>query len=365
MPGRDSSPLDMILSESREISLVVQNDEDNEGVQSAFGGEHSPTVTAPDRSQDPLPSSCGERSGVCMRGNNTVAVVIPAARPPKPRTKRRVKRPYRRPPKVQTPRTAPFDESDETCGSDDDDDDDYVERTPQFDNRYRPTKKPRQLPVTNSDRSNVGAVVGFQLGGLSLPDLRTVQRGVLTCEFFPSQIMYSFSWAEERQCSDDLSTKVDPLNRGYNRHDMNTTQKWESYASSKDETDKQHDNHLSAREAVSDKSLKRKNKWTPEANAHLKQLKDKDKLLWSQIQKHFPNRTEGAIKVHYYTVLKNSAVMSCVPTSHAHSERGSSFLLSPEPVLQNHTQHPLDTVTERTSRSRPVRARRAVERYSP
>lgn len=128
---------------------------------------------------------------------------------------------------------------------------------------------------------NLEAVRGFKLGDLLLLNLRTVQRGVLTCEFFPSQIMYSFSWAEERQCVDHLSTKDDFPNRGYNHHDMNTAQEWESYASLKDETDKQHDNHLSAREAVSDKSLKRKNKWILEVNAYLKQLKDKDKLLWS------------------------------------------------------------------------------------
>jgi hypothetical protein len=36
------------------------------------------------------------------------------------------------------------------------------------------------------------------LGGLSLPDLHTVSRGVLSCEIFPSEIMYSFSWKMDR-----------------------------------------------------------------------------------------------------------------------------------------------------------------------
>jgi hypothetical protein len=178
--------------------------------------------------------------------------------------------------------------------------------------------------------------------------------------------VYTFSWLEERQCSDHLSANNNLPNQGYNHHGINSA----SCASSKDETDEmlcnnQDDSHLSAREADHDKSLKRKKIWTPEADARLKQLKEKDKLPWSQIKKHFPNRTEGAIKVRYSTTLKDSTFMSCVPTSRTHSDRSSSFSPSPEPDLEIRAQHPFDTATERTSRSRPARARRAVERYSP
>jgi hypothetical protein len=363
-PDPVSSPLDMVLSESRETSLVVRNDEDNEDIPSSLGGEHSTTNTALGCSQDPSLSSRGEQNGDCLGENNTVTVVIPAARPPKPHAKRSAKRPHRRRPKRQTSRTAPFDEEDD---SDDPDDDDYVERTPQVDDRYRPTKKPRQLPVTNSDRSDVGAAVGFQLGGLSLPDLRTVQRGVLTCEFFPLQIMYSFSWAEERQCLDHLPTKDDLPSQGYNHHDVNSAQEWKPCASSKGETheiscSKQQDSQLSARVAEAGKPLKRK-EWTPEEDARLKQLREKDKLPWSQVKKHFPTRTAGAIQVRYYTALKDSTSMSCAPTR-AHSDRSASFSPSIEPVLQNRTKDTLDTASDVTSRSRPVRARRPVERYS-
>lgn len=339
----------MTLSESQETSLVVRNDEDNEGNPSSFGGEHSTTDTAFGCSQDPSPLSCGQQNRVSLRENNTVAVVIPAARPPK-RTRNPAKRPYRRRPKKQKYGEAPFDESDE---SDNSADDDYVEQTPQVHDRYRPTKKSRQLPVTHSNRSDRGKVIGFQLGGLSLPDLSTVSQGRLTCDIESSHVVYTFSWLEERECSDRLLTKDKLPNHAYNHHDINSAQEWKSYASSNDEIDqiscnKQHNSHLSAREADPGKLLKRKNKWTPEADARLKQLWEKDKLPLSQIQKHFPNRTEGAIKGRYYTVLKN---LACVP--------------SPEPVLQNRTPQSLDTATDGTSRSRPARSRRAVERYSP
>lgn len=143
-PNPDSS-LDVILGESRETSPVVRK-ENSEGT----------------------PSSSGERNGVRTRKNDTVKAVIPAALTPKPRTKKLAKRPRRRRPKMQIPRTTPSDESD-----------DYIERTLQFDNRYRPTKRQRQTPITNSDRGDVGS--GFHLGSLSLPDLRTIPQGDLTC----------------------------------------------------------------------------------------------------------------------------------------------------------------------------------------
>ncbi|EED24651.1 hypothetical protein TSTA_080060 [Talaromyces stipitatus ATCC 10500] len=109
---------------------------------------------------------------------------------------------------------------------------------------------------------------------------------------------------------------------------------------------KQQDSQLSARIANPGKPLKRK-EWTPEEDARLKQPREKDKLPWSQVKKHFPTRTAGAVQVRYYTAVKDSTSPSI------------------EPVLQNRTKDTLDTASGVTSRSRPVRARRAVERYSP
>ncbi|KUL81447.1 hypothetical protein ZTR_10361 [Talaromyces verruculosus] len=167
-PDPDISPLDMILSESRETSLVVLNNEDNEDISNSLGGEHPTTNTTLGCSQD-LSLSSREQNGACLGENNTVSVVIPAAQPPKPRTRKSAKRPHRRRSKKRASGTAPFDERDD---SDDPDDDDYVEKTPQVDDWYRSTKKPRQLPVTNSDRSDVGAAVGFQLGAKEMVEAR-------------------------------------------------------------------------------------------------------------------------------------------------------------------------------------------------
>ncbi|EED23201.1 hypothetical protein TSTA_066480 [Talaromyces stipitatus ATCC 10500] len=372
-PDPDSSPSDMILSESRETSLVVRNSEDNEDIPSSLGGEHSTTNTALGCSQDPSLSSRGEQNGDCLGENNTVTVVIPAARPPKPHAKRSAKRPYRRRPKRQTSRTAPFDEEDD---SDDPDDDDYVEQTPQVDDRYRPTKKPRQLPVTNSDRSDVGAAVGFQLGGLSLPDLRTVQRGVLTCEFFPSQIMYSFSWAEDRGCSDDCPPNDDnTLSKGDGRSEMNGIQGWDLDTSSKDVEDEATENiddnqpnsRLNSRKPGCGGKRRRKKAWTVEEDARLKLLKEKDNLSWSQILKHFPNRTEGALQFRYSKYIKNSTSRPSVTPSHDVTDRNITLPSSPHSSCQQHEDRPSQSATELTLRSRygPARCRRTVERYSP
>ncbi|KAI7970690.1 hypothetical protein EIK77_006432 [Talaromyces pinophilus] len=371
-PNPDTSPLDMILSESRETSRVVLNNEDNEDISSSLGGEHPTTNTTLGCSQD-LSLSSREQNGVSLGENNTVSVVIPAARPPKPRTRKSAKRPRRRRSKKRTPGTAPFNERDD---SDDPDDDDYVERTPQVDDWYRPTKKPRQLPVTNSDRSDVGAAVAFQLGRLSLPDLRTVQRGVLTCEFFPSQIMYSFSWAEDREgCSDDSPSNDDTLSKGDGRSEMNGIRGWDLDTSSKDVEDEaaeeiddnQRNSPLNSRKPGCGGKRRRKKAWTVEEDTRLKLLKEKDNLSWSQILKHFPNRTTGALQFRYSTYLKNSTSKSSVISSHGATDRNNTPPSSPHSDRQQRIDSLSQSATESTVRSRygPARSRRKVKRYPP
>ncbi|KAF3389710.1 hypothetical protein DPV78_011666 [Talaromyces pinophilus] len=85
----------------------------------------------------------------------------------------------------------------------------------------------------------------------------------------------------------------------------------------------------------------------PRKGCSFKQLREKDKLPWSQVQKHFRTQTAGEIQVRYYTALKDSTSPSI------------------KPVLQNRMKGTLDTTSDVTSPSRPVRAHRAVERYSP
>jgi hypothetical protein len=369
IPDPGSSPLDMILSESRETSLVVRNNEDNEDIPSSLGDEHSTTHTALGCSQDPSHSSRGEQNGVRLDENNTVTVVIPAAQPPKPHTKRSAKRSHRRRPKRRTPRTAPFDEWDD---SDDPDDDDYVERTPQADDQYRPMKKSRQLPVMNSDRADVGSAVGFQLGGLSLPDLMTVQRGVLTCEFFPSRIMYSFSWAEDRECSDDYPPNDDNmLSKGDGRSEMNDIQGWGLNTSSKEVEDEateeiddnQWNSRLNSRKPGCGGKRRRKKAWTVEEDARLKLLKEKDNLPWSQILKHFPDRKQGTLQFRYYNVLRDSTSKSSVISSHGGTDNPNPS--SPHSDRQQRIDSLSQSATESTLRSRycPARSCRTVKRY--
>lgn len=353
-------PLNVISSVNGETGLILQDQGDDPDSLHSCEGDHSTNEPASIQSQDPAPSGSSEQDEICHRENCAVPLAIPAAQPPKPR-----KRPYRLRTETQTYRTDPLDESDE---SDDSNDDDYVDRARHVEHRRPSTKRPKYQPIIGSDLMEPEAVAGFKLGDLSLPNLRTVQRGVLTCEFFPSQIMYSFSWAEERQGSDHLPTKDDLPSQGYNHHDVNSAQEWKPRASSKGETNeipcsKQQGRQLSARIADPGKPLKRK-EWTPEEDARLKQLREKDKLPWSQVKKHFPTQTAGAIQVRYSTALKDSTSMSRAPTR-AHSDRSASFSPSNEPVLQDRTKDTLDTASDVTSRSRPVRARRAVERYSP
>ncbi|PCG88175.1 Hypothetical protein PENO1_111700 [Penicillium occitanis (nom. inval.)] len=219
-------------------------------------------------------------------------------------------------------------------------------------------------------------VGGFQLGNLSLPNLRTVQRGLLTCEFFQSKVVYSFSWTEDRECSDDRSpNEANTPGKEHSGCEMNDIHGWDLHSPSKEENtriirDNQRDCHLStyssqlkARKTEPEKPRKRNKEWTSEEEDLLRQLKDKDKLLWPQIREFFPNRTEGAIKLRYHTIHKNSAARSRVPSSRAH-RRGSNVSSSPPAVLQNRKRHALDT-TEPRRRSRPARARGVVERLSP
>ncbi|EED16657.1 hypothetical protein TSTA_017320 [Talaromyces stipitatus ATCC 10500] len=314
--------------------------------------------------QDPSPPASVEQKRTRPRENNTVAVVIPAGQPPKPRTHRSAKRRYRAHPRTSTYRTASWDESDV---SDDSDDEDYLDLTQ--DDPDRPTKRRKQLPVTKSVQ--LKPEIRSKLARLSLPDLSTVSRGLFSWDIYPSEILYSFSWTEERENSDHSQREADhKLDQDHDQNEMNSTREWKSHKSLEDETtgkprSKQRDHHLNTRAAGSGRNHKHRKKWTEEENARLKRLREEENLSWSQIKKHFPDRTEGALQVQYSTALKDSASKSSATALRDNTGRDAGFSPSPETDFQRRRQHSLDTATERMIRSRPARARRAVEPYSP
>ncbi|KAI7975634.1 hypothetical protein EIK77_003989 [Talaromyces pinophilus] len=324
-------PLNMVPSVSRDTGLERQDQNDNHDNLPSCEDGYLTDEAASIHSKEPAPFAevSSERNGTRPRENCAVAVVIPtalpAAQPPQSH-----KRPSRLRSKTQTYRTDLLNESDEF---DDSDDDDYIDRSQHVEHKRRSTKRPKYQPIANSVPMKPQVVGGFQLGNLSLPNLRTVQRGLLTCEFFQSKVVYSFSWTEDRECSDDRSpNEANTPGKEHSGCEMNDIHGWDLHSPSKEENtriirDNQRDCHLStyssqlkARKTEPEKPRKRNKEWTSEEEDLLRQLKDKDKLLWPQIREFFPNRTEGAIKLRYHTIHKNSAARSRVPSSRAHPD---------------------------------------------
>ncbi|KUL81904.1 hypothetical protein ZTR_09533 [Talaromyces verruculosus] len=362
-------PLNMVPSMSRDTDRERQDQNEDHDNLPSCEGDHLTSEPASIHSQEPSPSLSvsSERNGICPREICAVAVVIPAAQPPHPR-----KRPSRLRTETQTYRTDPLDESDEL---DDSGDDDYVDREQHIEHQRRSTKRPKYQPVANSDPMKPEAVRDFKLGDLSLPNLMTVQRGVLTCEFFPSQIMYSFSWAEDRGCSDDRPPNDDnTLSKEDGRCEMNGIQGWGLDTSSKDAEDattekiddNQRNTRLNSRKPGRGGKCRRKKAWTDEEDARLKLLKEKDNLSWSQILKHFPSRTGGSLQFRYSKYLKNSTSKSSVISSHGATDRNNTPPSSSLSDRQQRIDSLSKSATESTLRSRygPVRCRRTVERYS-
>ncbi|KAI7978404.1 hypothetical protein EIK77_007685 [Talaromyces pinophilus] len=363
-------PLNMVPSVSGDTGLERQDQNNDHDNLPSCEGDHPTSEPALIHSKEPSPSPSvsSEQNGICPRENCAVAVVIPAAQPPQPR-----KRPSRLRTETQTYRTDPLDESD---ALDDSGDDDYVDRAQHIEHQRRSTKRPKYQPIANSDPMKPEAVRDFKLGNLSLPNLRTVQRGVLTCEFFPSQIMYSFSWAEDRGCSDDRPPNDDnTLSKGDGRSETSGIQGWGLDTSSKDvkdaTTEKIDDNQrhsrLNSRKPGRGGKRRRKKAWTDEEDARLKLLKEKDNLPWSQILKHFPDRKQGTLQFRYYNVLRDLTSKSSVTSSHGATNRKNTPPSSSNSDRPQWIDSLSQSATESTLRSRygPARRRRTVERYSP
>ncbi|KUL81421.1 hypothetical protein ZTR_09481 [Talaromyces verruculosus] len=358
-------PLNMVPSVSGDTGLERQDQNDDHDNLPSCEGDHPTSEPASIHSKEPSPSPSvsSERNGICPRENCAVAVVIPAAQPPQP-----CKRPSRLRTETQTYRTDLFDESDEF---DDSNDDDYVDRAQHVERQRQSTKRPKYQPTVRNDPMKSEAVRDFKLGDLSLPNLRTVQRGVLTCEFFPSQIMYSFSWAEDRGNSDDRPPIEDStLSIGNGRCEVNGTQERDLHTFSTDEITKevgenQRNSHLNARKSGLGEKRKRKKAWTKEEDVRLKLLKEKDNMSWSQILKHFPDRKQGTLQFRYYNVLRDSTSKSSIISSHGGADRNNTTPSSPHSDRQQRIDNLSQSATESTLRSRygPARSRRTVKRY--
>ncbi|KAF3405123.1 hypothetical protein DPV78_003473 [Talaromyces pinophilus] len=359
-------PLKMVPSVSGDTGLERQDQNDDHDNLPSCEGNHPTSEPASIHSKEPSPSPSvsSERNGICPRENCAVAVVIPAAQPPQP-----CKRPSRLHTETQTYRTDLFDESDEF---DDSNDDDYVDRAQHVERQRQSTKRPKYQPTVRNDPMKSEAVRDFKLGDLSLPNLKTVQRGVLTCEFFPSQIMYSFSWTEDRGNSGDRPPiEGNTLGIGNGRCEVNGTQERDLHTFSTDEItkkvgDNQRNSHLNARKSGLGEKRKRKKAWTDEEDVRLKRLKEGDNLPWSQILKHFPGRKLGTLQFRYYNVLKDSPSKSSVISSHGTTDRNNTPPSSPHSDRQQRIDSVSQSATESSFRSRygPVRCRRTVERYS-
>lgn len=207
-------------------------------------------------------------------------------------------------------------------------------------------KKIKRLTAAGSDRPTNQTATGSPLDGFSLPDLHAVSRAVLTVEFFPLEIMYSFSWKENRdaldrlECKEKLIVPTDQGCTGYEKADVQS----------------------SAAPAIIRKATKAHTPFSQEELDLLKQLKEEDRLPWKQIKKHFPGRTEGTLQFQYSKKIKGRDPRSLVP-----SENKSLNDESSQPAKSDERRRSRHTVADPSFASRygAPRSRRAVDRYSP
>lgn len=261
----------------------------------------------------------------CSRQNGTIAVIIPASQPRRSRRRKSPKRTHERRGRKRKQRPASLDgnESDEP---DDVDDLDYIEVTKHVDAQPRLVKGPKQHPVATSDRREPATTVPSHLEGFSIPDLHTVSRGRFTCDIYPSQFIYSYSWTHARECLDSAPQHVS--DRADVSHEVDAARQ---------------PGPLTAPE-----NRRLNGPWSEQEDADLQRLKENG-LSWKQIHQHFPQRTEGAIKARYTQKFNKKVPPASVSNPRDDGDLDAS--LSPPPG--------------RHARYGPPRSRRGVDRYSP
>jgi hypothetical protein len=160
--------------------------------------------------------------------------------------------------------------------------------------------------------------------------------------------MYSFSWKEDRHPLDNLECKEKPISP--------TDQGCIGY----EKTDTQ----LSAPRIIH-KASKTNTPFLKEELDLLKRLKEKDRLPWKQIKKHFPGRTERVLQVQYSTKLKDRAPRS--PVSSEDKDLNDESSQPTKSGRRNCSQQSPRTTADPSFPSRYglPRSRCAVIRYSP
>jgi hypothetical protein len=321
----DAALSNTVSSESLDTDPTTQGDDQDN--QTPCEGNKIIAVTTPSCSEGrPISRHSGQRDSP---RNSTVAVIIPTSQCPKPCTHKSSSRACRTGGGKRKHRSRSL-EHDNSNGSDND----GTDITQNVDNQRRRAKRKRQLGMVNSNRFTPGTVARSPLGNFSLPDLHSISRGLLTCEIFSSEIVYSFTWKEDKDSSDHVKCKEGPQRHSrYERIDA----------------------QISAPRTVH-KTTSANAPFTKEDDELLKRLKEEDRLPWKQIKGHFPGRTEGSLQVRYCTKLKDRASGSSMSTpSEKELDASSSPILEPcaktGPLLR--------------SRYGPPRSRRVVERYSP
>jgi hypothetical protein len=333
------------VPENPDTALVTQDD-DHEGDQTPCRSSQMAVPVNPHRIQEQSTPTRNERSD--LHSNCSVEVIIPTSQPAGPQVSKTARRPCRtgrgkRKNRSTSPKDADSDDSDDF------DDDDYVDTSKTWDDSRRPIKRKRQLPAAEGDRPKSQTAARSPLGGFSLPDLDAISRGVLTCEFFPSEIMYSFSWKVDRDPSDHLRFKENPIgptDQGRNGYEKNDAP--------------------SSVPRIVHKANKVNTPFSKEELDLLKRLKEEDRLPWKQIKEHFPGRTEGTLQVQYSTKLKDRAPRSLVSTASENKDLNDESSQPTKSGQRNCREESPRTTADPpfSSRYGPPRSRRAVDRYS-
>jgi hypothetical protein len=255
----------------------------------------------------------------------------------------------------------------ENVSSDDPDDDDYVDGSGSLgdiDVQPRPTKRRKQPGPVRIGQFPQGPTGISPVRGLPFLDLQTIARGVFTCEIFPSEMVYSLSWREDRDPSCDVKSKGNPTDREHEHRGKHA----------KASVARQSTVHMARIARTARKGLTGNTPFSPEEDALLRQLKERDHLTWSRIATNFPGRTKGSLQVRYSMKLKDRTSNPSVPkpTGIAHSildvvTSEPPHDLDSRPLAADGARDPSGLSTQSLCHQRygPPRSRRVVDRYSP
>jgi hypothetical protein len=325
-----------------DVVLITQH-EDGDRNRDQTPCQGSQTAAAANTHHMQKQSTSAQDKGTDLQSDSSIEVTIPAPQPTKSRGSTTARRPHRtRHGKRKDRSTSPQD-------SDDTDDDDYVDTRTTQDDLRRPVKRTRQLTAAGSDPPTTQTATRSPLDGFSLPDLHAVSRAILTVEFFPSEIMYSFSWKENRDALDRLECKeklIVPTDQGCTGYEKGDAQS------------------LAAPGIIS-KATKAHTPFSQEELDLLKQLKEEDRLPWKQIKEHFPDRTEGTLQVQYSTKLKGRDPRSPGSIRNKKLNGQSSRPSKSDGRSCRQQSHCTTTDPSFASRYGAPRSRRTVDRYSP